>query len=422
MRLWAWLAALAVAAVGGGAWAEPSAHYDVALALSPRHDTLKATAVITLPAGQARGEQVFILADRFHIRSADAGAGVKVRVSPTGQPFPHLQQVAVSFAKDRAAAGRIRIVYDGPLDGGAGFDKISQDGFLEFRIDAFWLPTRNDIGLAYSADTHVTGLPAGMNVAAQGRVRQQGREAWMHRAVPDIDLAFVVIGGLKQVSAPGVDFHAADLDSPLVKTFRRHAVDAAAFHQAMLGPMPGGPMQIVVVPRTSGSDYQRAGYILLSHRKYPGQITAREDEIKRAHHVAHELAHAWWSLGSPVTEDDWLNESFADYSGLRYVESVFGAEARQGVLDEARADAEKAGPVIGAGRPSQAALYAKGPALLFDLDARIGRAKMDRLMARIGRHRPRRTAEFLQALAEAAGRPVADDFEKRLRAKELVLG
>lgn len=421
MRLWAWLAALAVMAIGASAWAEPSAHYDVTLALSPRQDRLKAATVITLPAGQARGEQVFILADRFHIRSAEAGPGVKVRVSPTDQPFPHLQQVAITFAKDHAAPGRIRIAYEGALDGGAGFDKISQDGFLEFRIDAFWLPTRNDIGLTYTADTHISGLPPGMNVAAQGRVRQQGREAWMHRAVPDIDLAFVVIGGLKQVSAPGVDFHAADLDSPLVKLFRHHAVAAAAFHQAMLGPMPGGPMQIVVVPRTSGSDYQRAGYILLSHRKYPGSITPREDEIKRAHHVAHELAHAWWSLGSPVTEDDWLNESFADYSGLRYVESVFGAQARQGVLDEARTDAETAGPVIGAGRPSQGALYAKGPILLFDLDARIGRAKMDALMAHIGRHRPHRTAEFLQALATVAGQPVADDFKKRLRAKELVL-
>jgi hypothetical protein len=131
---------------------------------------------------------------------------------------------------------------------------------------------------------------------------------------------------------------------------------------------------------------------------------------------------AWWSLGSPVTEDDWLNESFADYSGLRYVESVFGTQARQEVLDEARADADKAGPVIGAGRPSQEALYGKGPILLFDLDARIGRAKMDVLMAHIGRHRPDRTAQFLKALAEVAGQPIADDFERRLRAKDLVLG
>jgi aminopeptidase N len=181
-------------------------------------------------------------------------------------------------------------------------------------------------------------------------------------------------------------------------------------------------MEIVVVPRTSGSDYQRAGYILLSHRSYPAPITPVEDEIKRAHHVAHELAHAWWSAGNPVTEDDWLNESFADYSGLRYVESVFGVAARRSVLDEARADAEKAGPVIGAGRPSQQALYSKGPILLFDLDARIGRAKMDQLMARIGRDRPHRTAQFLDALAAVAGQSAADDFARRLRATDLILG
>jgi hypothetical protein len=422
MRMAEWLGLAAALVLVGAARAEASAHYGVELHLSPGHDAMDATAVIDLPAGEARGEQAFILADRFHIRSADAGPGVKVTVGPTDQPFPHLQEVKVAFAPGNAAPGHLRIAYDGPLDGGQGFDRIGQDGFLEFRIDAFWLPTRSDIGLRYSADTHVTGLPAGMQVAAQGQVRQDGDQAWMHREAADIDLAFVVIGGLKTVSAPGVVFHAADLDSPLVKTFRRHAVAAAAFHQAMLGPMPGGPMQVVVVPRTSGSDYQRSGYILLSHRKYPGQLTPRQDEIRRAHHIAHELAHAWWSVGSPVTEDDWLNESFADYSGLRYVEHAFDVKARQSVLDEARADAEKAGPVIGAGRPSQGALYAKGPILLFDLDARIGRAKMDRLMARIGRSRPRHTAEFLEALADVAGPDVAKDFERRLRARELILG
>jgi hypothetical protein len=422
LALAAVLAMAVVLALAGTARAEAEAHYGVELKLSPRHDALDAATVIDLPAGQARGEQVFILADRFHIRSAEAGPGVKVTVEPTNQPFPHLQQVRVAFAADNPAPGHIRIAYDGPLDGGVGFDKISQDGFLEFRIDAFWLPTRSDIGLRYTADTHVMGLPSGMEVAAQGQVRQQGGQAWMHREAADIDLAFVVIGGLKAVSAPGVDFHAADLDSPLVKTFRRHAEAAAAFHQAMLGPMPGGPMQVVVVPRTSGSDYQRAGYILLSHRRYPGELTPRQDEIRRAHHIAHELAHAWWSVGSPVTEDDWLNESFADYSGLRYVEQAFDVAARQSVLDEARADAEKAGPVIGAGRPSQQALYAKGPILLFDLDARIGREKMDRLMGRIGRDRPRHTAEFLKALADIACPDVAADFERRLRARELILG
>lgn len=43
-------------------------------------------------------------------------------------------------------------------------------------------------------------------------------------------------------------------------------------------------------------------------------------------------------------------------------------------------------------------------------------------MARTGRDRPRITAQFLQALADVAGKPVADDFEKRLRSSRLVLG
>ena len=74
-----------------------------------------------------------------------------------------------------------------------------------------------------------------------------------------------------------------------------------------------------------------------------------------------------------------------------------------------------AGPILGKGRPSKAALYQKGPLLLFALDHRIGRAKMDELLGMVGRQEVSTTGQFLADLAKVAGPDAAREFEAELR-------
>jgi hypothetical protein len=222
---------------------------------------------------------------------------------------------------------------------------------------------------------------------------------------------------LKRDGTPDVEFFARDMDDPLVSVFHKHAIAAAAFHQKAFGPLPGGPIRMVIVARTHEVGYARVGYIVVSEARAPGEKPPAFEERNPAKYIAHEFAHAWFAPADPLTEDYWLAESFAEFASMHYIEAAFGRLGMLEMLERKWESAAKAGPILGGQRPSRDALYQKGPLLLFDLERRIGRPAMDRILARLGRHPPYRTSEFLNTLSDEAGNGLAQEFEAKLRAK-----
>src|SRR3546814_4582622 len=71
---------------------------------------------------------------------------------------------------------------------------------------------------------------------------------------------------------------------------------------------------------------------------------------------------------------------------------------------------------MGHGRPNRLQLYGKGPLLLVELENRIGRPAMDRLMIAMAKEPAHTTAIFLRHLTEIAGADAARDFDAALHA------
>ena len=71
-------------------------------------------------------------------------------------------------------------------------------------------------------------------------------------------------------------------------------------------------------------DYGQAfpGLIYLSNYTYIGTRNSGAEEIFRSH----EMAHQWWGIGvMPASErDGWLQEGFANFSGLWYMQHIMG--------------------------------------------------------------------------------------------------
>jgi hypothetical protein len=256
-----------------------------------------------------------------------------------------------------------------------------------------------------------------MVVVAQGTVTHTGDRLRIHRSTADNDLPMVAERGLKRDARPDVEFFARDMDDPLVSVFRKHAIAAAAFHQKAFGPLPGGPIRMVVVARAHGAGYARVGYIVMPEAREAGGKPPAFEERDPAKYVAHEFAHAWFSPADPLTEDYWLAESLAEFASMHYIEAAFSRADMLEMLERKWETAAKAGPILGKGRPSKNALYQKGPLLLFDLERRIGRPAMDRVLARLGRQPPHYTHEFLDALRAEAGDDAAKEFELKLHAE-----
>jgi hypothetical protein len=406
------LAATALVSAGAAYAAEPEpAHLDLKGGIAP-DGWFKADATFTLPPQEVGRETAFLISDRFGVESASVDQGGVIRTEPTDKPLDGLNKIIIRFPQAPAQPVTLRLRYQGPL---VAKDAGPSDG-LELRLENMWIPARADLNLRFTSRAEIDGLPEDRVVVAQGDIRHVGDKVTVVRDVPDMDLPFVAVKGLKKLTAPDVEIYAMDLDSRLIKIFAKHAPAAVAYHEAHFGPIPGGGPVRIAVHERPGSGYARRGFISSTDPKAEASSQPDFPEINPAAFMAHEFAHAWWSAADPLTENYWLVESLAEYSSMRYVEHAFGKAELDKALERKQARAKDAGPILGGKRPTRDALYAKGCLLLFELEGRIGREAMDKVLARLGRKPPRLTAEFMAVLTEVAGADAARVFEARLRA------
>jgi hypothetical protein len=402
---------------GHAAAEPPPAHYDISARIVPATGTLIADVKVTLPPAETHDGTSFLIGSQYTVDSVTVRPHATLHTETVDEPFKDLKKVVVSFDAPPTRPVELRFKYHGPLNaGGENSDILISPELIELAIDSMWLPVRSGFNLRFTGDADIRGIPASMVAVAQGKYSHVGDRVRIHRNWLDFDLPLVATPGLQRVVSDDVEFFARDMDDALVQSYRKHALAAAAFHQKAFGPLPGGPIRMVVVPREREVGYARRGYTVVSEARKPGAPTPEFNDRSTAKYVAHEFAHAWWSSGDPLSENYWLSESMAEYASLRYIEATFGVADREAMLERKRTVIKDAGPILGGKRPSRNALYQKGPILLFELEQRIGRQTMDALLARLAPHPPDTTAEFLEALRAAAGADAAKEFEAKLRA------
>ena len=90
------------------------------------------------------------------------------------------------------------------------------------------------------------------------------------------------------------------------------------FFQSVFGPPAANHFYATEIPEFHGEAFP--GMIHLSWVTFQNTSDQGEDEIFRAH----EVAHQWWGIGVDFQSyhDQWLSEGFADFSGLWYMQTV----------------------------------------------------------------------------------------------------
>lgn len=91
--------------------------------------------------------------------------------------------------------------------------------------------------------------------------------------------------------------------------------------------------------------------------------------------LAHEIGHFWWRSAPTDQWEDWLNESFAEYSSLCAIGHHLGTAVLADYVEAYREWARTACPIKGLARQSEGSqhtFYHKGAILLYDLQQRIG--------------------------------------------------
>jgi hypothetical protein len=410
MRLFvgALLAAALLAWPASSAPAPPRYHLDAAL--DPAAGRVAVHASIDIPAEEAAEGASFLLGRTYVVSGASASPGASVTVATIDAPFPS-QRIFVKASGRPHRPARVQLDYAGPLTSlGAPVNAVAPDR-IELSADSLWYPLSEKLGRPLLYDARVHGLPGRWIVASPDQVALRAGGFELHRRRPSPDIAFVAAPDLREVPLGRLSLYAADPQAPLAKSYAEVGPQALAFLEKWLGPLPNGKAVIAVVRRKSGVGYSRPGYIVVADT---GLEAPDVGVWARWGYIAHELSHNWWSNADFLSEDYWLVESTAEYCALRFIEDRLGPTAIEPLLENKRARARRAGPILGHGRPSDDAVYAKGPLLLIDLEHEIGRPKLDALLASLARRPQITTTDFLEALSRTASPATAAAFRNRL--------
>lgn len=371
---------------------------------------------ITAPAGTALDE-TFVLSKRFKLEKVTVSGPATLDIGTVEKPQPNLHALHVRSNGVGSQTIQLHVRYEGPLASPDEKTAVPYTDLIELCAEQMWVPLESHVNQLFSIDARISGIPENMLTVSQGDIEHHGTRLHIHRDMPDVDFAFVAGRDLKRVSDPGIETYARHIDDPLIQLFRKHAKGATAYFDNLLGPDRARPLRIVAVPRVESEHaYARVAYIVFAEARSAASGSEPIAERRPAKYVGHEVAHLWWLRANAQSEDNWLNESLADYSALRYVESAFGIEERDALLTKYSAGAAKPGSILGHGRPSRDAVYSRGPLLLFALDGWIGRARMDRYLRELAQQPVLTTAVALRILSEVAGPATAAEFEAKLRA------
>ncbi|HEX9427017.1 MAG TPA: M1 family aminopeptidase, partial [Candidatus Polarisedimenticolia bacterium] len=155
-------------------------------------------------------------------------------------------------------------------------------------------------------------------------------------------------------------------------------------YEASFGPFPYGDLDISEMAHNLGFAQSPPGILFLSNVLEGGGGGGYVDQI-----IFHELAHQWWGnqVGWASSEDDWVSESWAEYSAGLMTEGIDPKRFREKLASWKRGamEADPKGTIAAAYRSPERyrLLYFKGPYVVHMLRSWMGWDKFIKLTSTI---------------------------------------
>ena len=247
----------------------------------------------------------------------------------------------------------IHFSYEGQLDfGDFPIGSITEE-FVELGIYAPVFPVTEEMG----------------NAKFELSVACDSPMTFVHAQLENPLFDFALIGSRhfneQKVFINGVTvYYILESDAIKAKNVAIMCVALIRYYTQLFGELQSSELSVVITPRTEGGGYGREGLIVLS-TDFSEELYA-EDILG---YLAHEIAHLWWHHAPINTYEDWLNESFAEYSRMIACKKRFGEAWYEKRLAKYKETYNTTPPIIGLDRNDPQAfdvLYKKGTAILCD--------------------------------------------------------
>lgn len=293
-----------------------------------------------------------------------------------------------------------------------GFGKTFTEEWIEMGYYSAWYPVNKEGGY-FISETRVYADEE-INISGSGLVKKQDSCWLMTQAWESFDILIVASKDLKtkkiesgniSVETVYATFPETDIDS-VVETFN----DVLEFYNSRFGNQDGEVyLKFIIDPTEGMGGYGRKNLIRLKASNFSNYFKLG---------IAHELSHSWWLKGDAKSWEDWLNESFAEYSMLLYLRERMSKDLYNETLERYRQNSESMPAIWGIERSSENAyttLYEKGSLLLVALEQKLGEDQMAIFLRLLIDTSIDNTADYLTALEEFSSKELRAWFESELK-------
>jgi hypothetical protein len=161
------------------------------------------------------------------------------------------------------------------------------------------------------------------------------------------------------------------------------------YYEVFLGPFPFTEFNIIELNEFPGGQAPPGTMFITDAAFNPHEDLQNQAMSKHANHIyAHEIAHQYWGhvVKMPSGHEQWLTESFAEYSSALLINKMKGRSAYKAMMNEWKSNASAASSSSsiamanrlageGAGRNRTSLVYDKGAYLLAQLHNELGDEK-----------------------------------------------
>jgi hypothetical protein len=292
----------------------------------------------------------------------------------------------------------LRLKYSGPLKYLTWKTNRVTSEWTELGLYSAWFPFNPDYGqFTYSV---LINVPDKNKVVGLGEI-SRSRKRWLLTEKEKVnDIVIISSPRLKSSLVKDGELRITLHYVELNEVFKRCQLESVSWllsnFQFWFGGTSRKRITIVVLPniRVEGGGYARKSFVVL-----PPKETFDQESFR---YVAHEIAHLWWMYAPSASWEDWLNESFAEYSALMALRERFGDEAFNELLRRKSDNVKGLPPIFGLRREDEKAfnvLYDKGPVILGKLESKVGKKTFIRIMKESSTRKVKLTTEFMGVLS-----------------------
>ncbi len=293
---------------------------------------------------------------------------------------------------------KLTIQYAYDLDRIQNKDFLFNENWLELNLYTSWFPLNTEYGL-FAYDINVQ-LPKDYQLIGSGKTSNVG-ELWrIKQNNPFLDIPIIISSNFKHfnVGKGRIKTYYLLLDKKTKKTIKTSAKNHYNQLNTMLGNSSSGNLVLAINKFNRSISYSRKGFISLS---IENSFKVTDEKT-----LAHEIAHLWWNKANVNTWEDWLNESFAEYSSIILQRNLHGEKSFNENIKKLKktiTDLPSLYKLKEEKSKNQKTTTYKGAYLLYELENKVGRKDFEQLLKKVHKDGINKTSEFLDLVKSEFG-------------------